>query len=87
MSIDSAKTGSLRPLLSRVGAGFDEYLKFERPDALHPDRRWREQLAISLPRSGIGIDGVAEELVRHELSRDGKARLNTTGLRLNESTA
>jgi aromatic-L-amino-acid decarboxylase len=39
MQIDSAETGRLRPLLSQIGAGLDEYLKFKHPDALHPGRR------------------------------------------------
>ena len=65
MSNDSAETGNLQALLSQIGAGLDEYLKFEHPDALHPDRRWREHLNISLPHAGIGIDGVTDELVRH----------------------
>lgn len=85
MSIDSAETGSLRSLLSLVGAGLDEYLKFEHPDAQHPDRRWREPLDISLPRSGIGIDRVAEELLRHvipngsSVPRPGFCSFITTG--------
>ena len=65
MSNDAAETGNLQALLSQIGAGLDEYLKFEHPDALHPGHRWREHLDIPLPREGIGIDRVADELVRH----------------------
>jgi aromatic-L-amino-acid decarboxylase len=55
MSNDSAETGNLQVLLSQIGAGLDEYLKFEHPDALHPDRRWHEQLNISLPQTERAI--------------------------------
>ncbi|HJV94653.1 MAG TPA: aminotransferase class V-fold PLP-dependent enzyme [Albitalea sp.] len=85
MSIDAAETGRLQPLLSQIGAGLDEFLKFEHPDALHPSRRWREQLDIALPRAGIGIDGVAEELLRHvvpngsSVPRPGFSSFITTG--------
>jgi aromatic-L-amino-acid/L-tryptophan decarboxylase len=85
MSNDSAETGNLQALLSQIGAGLDEYLKFEHPDALHPDRRWREHLNISLPQTGIGIDGVTDELVRHvipngsSVPRPGFSSFITTG--------
>lgn len=65
MPADAAETGRLQPLLSQLGAGLDEFLRFEHPDALHPGRRWREQLDIAVPSSGIGIDALAEELLRH----------------------
>ncbi len=82
---DAAETGRMQTLLSRVGAGLDEFLTFEHPDALHPDRRWREQLDIALPRAGIGIDAVAEELIRHvipngsSVPRPGFCSFITTG--------
>ena len=38
MSIDAAQTGNLQALLSQIGAGLDDYLKFEHPDPLHPVR-------------------------------------------------
>ena len=41
MNAERAETGRLQALLSQIGAGLDEYLKFEHPDALHPGRRWR----------------------------------------------
>ena len=85
MQIDSAETGRLRPLLSQIGAGLDEYLKFEHPDALHPDRRWRKQLDLSLPQKGVGIERVADELIRHvipngsSMPRPGFCSFITTG--------
>jgi aromatic-L-amino-acid decarboxylase len=65
MPADAAETGRLQPLLSQLGAGLDEFLKFEHPDALQPGLRWREELDITVPHAGIGIDALAEELLRH----------------------
>jgi len=63
MTRDEAETGDLQPLLSQIGGGLDQYLKFEHPDALHPSLHWREHLSRALPREGIGIRGVVEELL------------------------
>src|SRR5437899_1745580 len=85
MPNDAAETGNLQALLSQIGAGLDEFLKFEHPDALHPGQRWRAHLDIPLPRQGIGIDRVAEELIRHVVPngsstvRPGFSSFITTG--------
>lgn len=63
MPIDLAETGHLKELLSQVGAGLDQYLKFEHPDALHSDSNWRESLDIPLPQKGAGINAVTRELI------------------------
>ena len=63
MSKDKAEVGNLQDLLSRVGAGLDEFLKFEHPDALVNEGTWRTALDQPLPRYGVGIDEVARELV------------------------
>jgi aromatic-L-amino-acid decarboxylase len=82
---DAAETGRLQDLLSQVGAGLDRYLAFEHPDAMHTPSRWRSALDRPLPRDGIGIDGVAEELVRHvvpngsAVPRPGFCSFITTG--------
>lgn len=84
-AIDRAETGHMQALLSQVGAGLDQYLKFEHPDALHPGRRWRERLDIALPRAGIGIHGVTDELLQHvipngsSVPRPGFSSFITTG--------
>ena len=84
MTRDAAETGHLQSLLSQIGAGLDELLKFEHPDALHPGRRWREHLDMSLPHDGIGVGRVAEELVKHvipngsSLARPGFSAFITT---------
>ena len=62
MSQEKAETGHLQPLLSKIGEGLDEYLKFEHSDALDPAKNWRQQLDISLPVQGVGIEKMTEEL-------------------------
>jgi len=63
----------------------DEYLKFEHPDALHPSKRWREYLDMALPREGVGIQRVVNELVEHVIpngsavARPGFCSFITTG--------
>jgi aromatic-L-amino-acid decarboxylase len=85
VTTELAETGHLERLLSQVGAGLDEYLKFAHPDALHPSLRWREILDLPLPERGIGIAGVTEELVRHiipngsPVPRPGFSAYITTG--------
>lgn len=85
MAIDLAETGRLQELLSQIGAGLDQFLKFEHPDAMHPGRRWHEQLSSAVPRTGVGIDRVAEELVRlvipngSAVPRPGFSSFITTG--------
>lgn len=63
MSIDQAETGRSQKLLSQIGAGLDQYLKFEHPDALHSKDNWKDFLNISLPQNGVGIDQVTRELI------------------------
>jgi aromatic-L-amino-acid/L-tryptophan decarboxylase len=85
MRDDSAETGRLRPLLSQLGAGLDQFLTFEHPDALHPALRWREALDAPLPKQGAGIDRVVDELLRHVIPggsavpRPGFSSFITTG--------
>ena len=82
---ETAETGRLQPLLSRIGAGLDEFLRFEHPDALHPGRRWREALDRPVPEEGAGIDAVATELLQHvipngsSIPRPGFSSFITTG--------
>lgn len=62
MPAERAETANLQRLLSLVGTGLDQYLKFEHPDSLH-NNRWREFLDIPLPQQGVGIDQVTQELI------------------------
>ena len=63
MTKERAETGNFQALLSEVGSGLDQFLKFEHPDALHPDNTWRETLDIALPEKGAGIVTVTQELL------------------------
>ena len=65
MSKEKAEVGNLQDLLSRVGAGLDEFLKFEHPDALVNRECWEAKLKIPLPQQGVGVDAVTRELVGH----------------------
>ena len=64
MQKDWAETGNIQALLTQIGAGLDQYLKFEHPDALHAEGQWRDYLDINLPRQGVGIEQVTDELVK-----------------------
>jgi len=85
MSHDAAETGRMQSLLARLGGGLDEFLRFEHPDALHPSRRWHATLDRPLPHHGVGIDAVAEELLRvvipngSSVPRPGFSSFITTG--------
>jgi hypothetical protein len=68
MQNESAETANLERLLSGIGAGLDQFLKFEHKDALRADATWRETLDVALPQQGVGIDcqrrGQIEEYIR-----------------------
>lgn len=63
MSQKRAEVGNLQELLSRVGAGLDQFLRFESPDAQSRRETWRAALDQPLPRYGVGIDEVTRELL------------------------
>ena len=63
MSQDRAEVGNLQDLLSRVGAGLDEFLKFEHSDAFVRRDSWKAALNTPLPEHGVGIDVVIREFV------------------------
>jgi aromatic-L-amino-acid/L-tryptophan decarboxylase len=69
---DQAETGNLQALLSQIGTGLDQFLKFEHEDALHKDKVWRENLDISLPEKGVGIEQVIQDL-NNEIIPNGSA--------------
>lgn len=85
MSRDAAELGNLQDLLSRVGASLDAFLRFEHGDALQPGHRWQRQLDLPLPRHGVGIDCVTQELMKHVIPngspvvRPGFSSFITTG--------
>jgi aromatic-L-amino-acid decarboxylase len=85
MSTEQAETANLQILLSQIGAGLDQYLKFEHPDALHPDNNWREFLNSPLPQKGVGIEQVTQDLLNQiipngsPVPRPGFSSFITTG--------
>ena len=85
MPTEQAEIGNLQTLLGQIGAGLDEFLKFEHPDAMHHDRRWREILDKPLPQQGIGIGHVVNDLLQHVIPngspvpRPGFSSFITTG--------
>ena len=44
MPVEHAENGNLQTLLSQIGAGLDQFLNFDHPDALHPSANWRDVL-------------------------------------------
>lgn len=65
MQVDYAETANIEKLISRIGAGLDQFLKFEHEDCLHSGAKWREYLDVPLPHQGVGIDQVIDDLVMH----------------------
>jgi aromatic-L-amino-acid decarboxylase len=85
MRADAAETARLQALLARLGAGLDEFVRFEHPDALHLGARWREALDRPLPAEGVGADAVLAELLQQVIPngsavpRPGFSSFITTG--------
>lgn len=85
MSQESAETGRLQELLTRIGGGLDQFLKFEQPDALSRRQSWRDALQQPVPQQGIGIDEVTRELLEQVIpngspvSKPGFTAFITTG--------
>ena len=85
MPIEQAETANLQALLSQIGAGLDQFLKFDHPDALHPDNNWRDALDMPLPQQGVGIGQVTRELLNQVIPngspvpRPGFSAFITTG--------
>lgn len=65
MNTDKADCGNLSPLLTQMGEYLDLYLRFEHEDAMQNPERWRKTLNQSVPREGVGIDKVMEEIGMH----------------------
>ena len=63
MPVEHAENGNLQTLLSQIGAGLDQFLNFDHPDALHPSANWRDVLDTPLPQQGVGIEEVTQELI------------------------
>jgi aromatic-L-amino-acid decarboxylase len=82
---DDAEVGRLQPLLMGLGAGLDQFLRFEHPDALQDAAHWRERLDRPVPERGVGADAVLDALLRDVIPygsavpRPGFSAFITTG--------
>jgi len=72
MQFDLAETDNIQELIAQIGGGLDQFLKFEHPDALHPEANWRRYLDVPLPLHGVGIHQVVEDLL-HQVIPNGSA--------------
>jgi aromatic-L-amino-acid decarboxylase len=85
MSKDFAETGQFQSYLSKIGAGLDEFVKFEHEDALALGKTWQESLNEPLPQTGVGLEAVSELLVEQVIAngsaiiRPGFTSFITTG--------
>jgi aromatic-L-amino-acid decarboxylase len=55
MSVDHAETANIEKLISRIGAGLDQFLKFEHEDCWRSESQWRAHLDVPMPHQGVGI--------------------------------
>lgn len=65
MQIDQAETANIEELMSRIGSGLDQFLKFKHEDCWQSEAQWRARLDVPLPMQGVGIDQVVNDLVTH----------------------
>lgn len=85
MSEDLAETGRLQELLSRIGAGLDQFIRFEHPDAQQSPLPWRAALDQPLPQHGVGMAQLTQELLEQVIPhgsaspRPGFSAFITTG--------
>lgn len=85
MQSDLAETHNIQKLLAHLGGGLDQFLKFEHPDALHPQATWQSYLDTPLPQVGVGIDQVVQDLLEQVIpngspvSKPGFTSFITTG--------
>jgi aromatic-L-amino-acid/L-tryptophan decarboxylase len=85
MRQDPAETGHLQELLSRIGAGLDEFVRFQHPDAQQSSHPWRAALDQPLPQQGVGIEQLTQELLQQVIPhgsaspRPGFSAFITTG--------
>jgi aromatic-L-amino-acid/L-tryptophan decarboxylase len=64
MNRERAACGPLSAHLATLGAHLDRYLRFEHPDAMSDPQGWQRVLGGELPRAGIGIDAVLDQIGR-----------------------
>jgi aromatic-L-amino-acid decarboxylase len=64
---EHSECGNLQGHLARLGDYLDEYLRFNKKDAMIAPERWRSVLQQPLPERGVGIDAVIGEIGRYLL--------------------
>lgn len=64
MNEERAECGNLSELMQQLGGYLDEYLQFDRDDAMHHIESWRNTLEQPLPNKGVGIQRVMNEIGR-----------------------
>ena len=57
------ETARFAELLARVGAGLDEFVRFDHPDAVATRDRWEALADEPIPEKGLGVDAVVDELL------------------------
>jgi cysteine sulfinate desulfinase/cysteine desulfurase-like protein len=85
MPRELAETGRMQPSARAHRRGPRRLPPLRASDALHPTRSWRDALDRPLPQRGVGIDAVADELLRvvipngSSIPRPGFSSFITTG--------
>ncbi len=62
-SAHGPEIGRFEEHLGRIGRALDEFGRFDRPDAVSRRDEWTRGLDVPLPVSGVGPDGVVDELL------------------------
>jgi aromatic-L-amino-acid decarboxylase len=62
MAHDRAECGRLQPLMERLGADLDRFLRFEHDDAQRHAGDWQALLDQPVPHQGAGIDQVLHDI-------------------------
>lgn len=82
---EQAECGDLAYWMERLGTELDEFQKFDYPDALQNSANWQAALDSDLPKTGVGIDTVVDQLSRwvipngSAITRPGFSSFITTG--------
>ena len=70
--MDKSETGHLTENLQQIGVALDQFLKFDHPDAMHPDANWRSILNETVPSHGAGLEQVVA-LLTEQIIPNGSA--------------
>ena len=82
---EQAETRHLSPLLEKIGAALEQFLRFENDDPIQTRSQWEPKLNITLPDQGAGIDHtvklLCEQLIPNgsQMTKPGFTGFVTTG--------